>query len=220
MWLIFFCVLFFFLNVNLPSVSFIQNSSNKNIRTDLPKPKNEKLIDLDNFAFTINSPVCENEKEIPVITVINSAPDNFDQRQAIRDTWANPTGDLKHVFLLGETTEELFKTIFEEHQQYGDIVQGNFIDSYRNLTYKHVMGLKWANQYCPNAEFILKTDDDVFINIYQLKDLVRKRLSRENDSISCFVHDKLEIMRDVSSQWYVSKQEYAGTHYPATCSGT
>lgn len=39
--------------------------------------------------------------------------------------------------------ESLQNAINEESERYHDLVQGNFVDSYRNLTYKHVMGLKW-----------------------------------------------------------------------------
>jgi len=27
------------------------------------------------------------------------------------------------------------------------------------------MGFKWATEFCSNAHFILKTDDDVYVNI-------------------------------------------------------
>lgn len=184
------------------------------------KRTNEKLIDLDNFTYIINSPVCENGEELPVIIVISSAPDNFQKRQAIRNTWGKPTDYLKHVFLLGKTRENLHERILGEHKQYGDIVQGNFIDAYKNLTYKHVMGLKWASQYCPNAKFILKTDDDVFVHLYGLKELLGKRLLREKDLISCLINKKLRVLRNVSSKWYVSKKEFARDFFPIYCSGT
>ena len=32
-------------------------------------------------------------------------------------------------------------------------------------TYKRIMGYKWASIYCSNTNFILKTDDDVYVNI-------------------------------------------------------
>lgn len=199
--------------------NYLQNISNK-IKKDLNKikPEKEKLVDLNNFKFKINSPVCESD-EISVITVISSAPNNFHKRQAIRNTWGKPTDYLKHVFLLGETTEELFKNILEEQKQYSDIVQGNFIDAYRNLTYKHIMGLKWANRCCPNAKFVLKTDDDVFVHLYELKELLDKRLSSEKDLVSCLVNKNMPVLRDGSSKWYVSENEFKGSVYPVYCSG-
>ncbi len=54
------------------------------------------------------------------------------------------------------TSEEDLKAIQEEHQLYGDIVQGSFLESYRNLTLKAVMGLKWVTTYCSNAKYVIK----------------------------------------------------------------
>ncbi len=39
---------------------------------------------------------------------------------------------------------------------------------YRNLTYKHIMGLKWVSTHCSNAHTVVKVDDDTFVNIFQL----------------------------------------------------
>ncbi len=51
---------------------------------------------------------------------------------------------------------------------YGDLVQENFIDSYRNLTLKTLMGIRWASIHCSNAKFVVKIDDDVIINPFYL----------------------------------------------------
>ena len=40
-----------------------------------------------------------------------------------------------------------------------------FQDIYYNLTLKTVMGLKWTSIYCNQAKYIMKTDDDIFVNI-------------------------------------------------------
>jgi beta-1,3-galactosyltransferase 1 len=57
--------------------------------------------------------------------------------------------------------------IEEENKKFKDIVQGQFIDSYRNLTNKGVMGYKWISEHCMNAEIVLKVDDDAFVNFFK-----------------------------------------------------
>ena len=59
----------------------------------------------------------------------------------------------------------LYLQIVEEYRTHGDIIQEDFVDSYMNLTLKTIMGIKWAQNYCSKASFILKTDDDIFVNI-------------------------------------------------------
>ena len=41
--------------------------------------------------------------------------------------------------------------IVAENARHGDLVQGDFHDSYHNLTYKHIMALDWAVSFCPQA---------------------------------------------------------------------
>ena len=47
-------------------------------------------------------------------------------------------------------------------------MQGGFRDTYRNLSYKNILGKLWASQFCAQAEFIVKTDDDQFVDLYEV----------------------------------------------------
>ena len=60
----------------------------------------------------------------------------------------------------------------KENVQHADIVQGNFVDSYRNLSYKATMGNLWVSEFCEQAEFVVKTDDDMFIDLFEVSDLL------------------------------------------------
>lgn len=46
-----------------------------------------------------------------------------------------------------------------------DIVQGDFIDSYVNLTVKYSLGLKYAAYYCNNTRYVLMIDGDYSLNV-------------------------------------------------------
>ena len=58
--------------------------------------------------------------------------------------------------------------IRNESETHHDIVQGIFLDTYKNLTYKTVMGHMWASRFCPQAEFVVKADDDIYLDLYAL----------------------------------------------------
>jgi len=65
--------------------------------------------------------------------------------------------EVRLAFLFGRLTsvvggEEALAT---ESDQYGDIVQGNFDDNYRNLTVKSLTCLDWVINYCPSAQLVL-----------------------------------------------------------------
>jgi hypothetical protein len=44
---------------------------------------------------------------------------------------------------------QLQAAVEKEFAQYKDLVQGNFIDSYFNNTWKTALGLRWAVEHCP-----------------------------------------------------------------------
>jgi len=63
----------------------------------------------------------------------------------------------------------------EESLHYSDIIQEGFVDSYNNLTLKSVMMLKWVLSNCHSVRYIMKTDDDMFVNINNLVRLLKLR---------------------------------------------
>jgi len=48
------------------------------------------------------------------------------------------------------------------------IVKADFQDSYRNLTYKAMSALSWISRHCNNTRYVLKTDDDAYVNMRAL----------------------------------------------------
>ena len=76
------------------------------------------------------SNLCKVSGQFVFIYVLSSI-ENIQKRQLIRQTWANNI-DIRVGFIIGQTNESVYKKIIEkEYNQYGDLIQGNFIDSYR-----------------------------------------------------------------------------------------
>ena len=74
------------------------------------------------------------------------------------------------MFCTGSTLDEnIQRSLEEESQEYGDLVQGDFLDNYYNLSYKAIMGNLWVAEFCSQAEFLVKTDDDMFVDMYEVK---------------------------------------------------
>lgn len=87
---------------------------------------------------------------------------------------------LRRVFLLArqpqhqDDADREARALRDEGRRFKDIVQGDFVEAYRNLTYKHTMGLLWATRYCPQARLVIKMDDDIVVDLYQFVDVVKK----------------------------------------------
>lgn len=106
-----------------------------------------------------------------------------------------------------------------ESLHYKDIIQKNFIDSYSNLTLKTLMGFEWIHKFCPQATFVMKTDSDMFVNVYYLIKLLRKRKSTiQLYTGSIKINEK--PIRNPDIKWYISEEEYPENIYPPFCSGT
>ena len=94
-----------------------------------------------------------------IVFLVKSALPNFERRLAIRQTWgkekqfSNVT--IRRVFLLGKSSDDhiLQNKLDEEDSKYEDLVQADFIDSYKNLTLKTMSGLKWSVERCSRARY-------------------------------------------------------------------
>lgn len=155
----------------------------------LNENEENRLLDMNDFRFLKNSSgTCQANDPVNLIAFVHTSLANFRRREIIRKTWASrePAQEvkLKIVFLVGLTGDRLIQQqVDDESAQYEDIVQGNFLDSYRNLTYKHLMGYKWVLKFCPTAKFVMKVDDDAFVDIYRVV-YVLNELSNEKSRTS------------------------------------
>ncbi|XP_038656894.1 beta-1,3-galactosyltransferase 5-like [Scyliorhinus canicula] len=156
-----------------------------------------------------------------LVLLVTSAQDQLVARSAVRQTWGRVrTAHGQRVvtyFLLGYSREHQ-EQLQKESSLHKDIIQKNFTDSYYNLTLKVLMGLEWVNRFCPSVSFVMKTDSDMFVNV----DYLTKLLLRMNHTniFTGFIMRNFGPIRDISSKWYVSEQEYPQEKYPPFCSGT
>ena len=93
----------------------------------------------------------------------------FDNRQAVRQTWAKVAKEQYNVsvyFAIALSTDENINThIKSEANNHSDIIQFSFIDDYYNLSLKVVSIFRWVSLKCPKLKYVLKSDDDAIVNI-------------------------------------------------------
>ncbi|XP_014676210.1 PREDICTED: beta-1,3-galactosyltransferase 5-like isoform X2 [Priapulus caudatus] len=190
-----------------------------------------RLINLTNFSFVIDSDVCGGGNgseggggDVFLLILVHSAPGNAAERTAIRQTWGYATDNygvrVRTAFLLADPrSERMQRELVGEAARHGDIVQGNFVDSYRNLTYKLMMGMKWAAARCARAQFVLKSDDDVFVDTFAIVRMLRETYAGRGDLLLCNVWTGMPPVRDAASKWYLSPDEFADAEFKPYCSG-
>lgn len=109
--------------------------------------------DVQEFEYLISKPECSRNSSAPyIVMLINSSPTQFERRAACRDTWTHSDDRaLTYFLMVSVQSHSLQKKIDAEEAQY-DILQGNFLDSYHNLTYKHTMAMEWFSENCPEVK--------------------------------------------------------------------
>ncbi|XP_064463993.1 beta-1,3-galactosyltransferase 1-like [Ornithodoros turicata] len=153
-----------------------------------------------------------------LLVAIASAPSNFDRRSAIRKSLPG-SSRVQVVFLIGESrSPELTRETIIEATDKRDVVIGPYADTYRNLTLKTVHGLLWSHRTVrPN--YVLKTDDDCFVNLCVLLELLQKRGDSPRPLYVGNMRWESKVIRDPSSRWFVPEHVLHATQYPPYGSG-
>lgn len=159
--------------------------------------------------------------DIFLLIMVASHHPNIKARTTIRSTRGGVHQhkglNIKTIFVFGTHTDRnLNKQVQQEMDLYGDVVQADFTDKYHTLTNKTMVGLQWILRYCPQAKFVLKTDDDAF-NVPQR--YVDYLIDTHLDILvggHCFT--KMPT-RSPCSKYYIPESMYPNYHYPTYCSG-
>ncbi|CAG5127535.1 unnamed protein product [Candidula unifasciata] len=194
----------------------------------------EKIIHSDNFEYIIRPRVTCSGQEIELAICVVISHDNHAGRSVIRRTWGSYANDPKNkavlVFFVGSEDKESAterrwvrrSRLQEEASIFGDILQENYIDSYRNLSLKSVSILRWVKTVCPKTKYILKVDDDMYVNIPFLMTTMQEFVT-ESSPPSAFIIGSMQVnalpKRDPSSKWYTSYSVFQEERYPDYVSG-
>lgn len=166
-----------------------------------------------------------------VVIVILSARKHFMERHLIRQTYGskksiNNIQILAVVFMLGSSDESGreqvdFKRLEAEREQFNDLIMGDFVDTYRNLTRKSIMAYEWLTTFCQEAQIVVKTDDDVLVNVFKLtEELNALSLAQLQAPIFwCAVHYNETAITDVKSQFRILPNEFPHNIFPDHCAG-
>ncbi|XP_078320415.1 beta-1,3-galactosyltransferase 1-like isoform X2 [Crassostrea virginica] len=168
------------------------------------------------------SPSCINNGEnVFLLIMVPSTASNFAQRNAIRKTWghiSNIPPIVKLKFVLGKThTSQLQDFVLTENLLYNDIIIEDVPEKYENLTQKSTAILRWTVSNCPRVRYLLKIDDDVFLNLPRLLKYLSKH-PQTNTVLGCLVSHSSPF-RSIFSKWRVSWDQYNEEEYPEYISG-
>ena len=156
-----------------------------------------------------------------ILILVISEPSHQDQRAAVRHTWASlrsPYRSLhtKVTFVVGDSGDDNLKEqVRHEHDETHDVLQVDVTDTYQTITAKILAALHWSVQFCSSADYIFKTDDDIFVNI---PSLVKTVGSFKKTNVIFGVDIGYAPVRR-TGKWALSVEQYPFDHLPLYLSG-
>ncbi|XP_056125754.1 beta-1,3-galactosyltransferase 2 [Rhinichthys klamathensis goyatoka] len=174
-----------------------------------------------NYHYILDEPdKCQQNPFL--VLMVPVAPHQVEARNAIRSTWGNESTvqgkAVMTLFLVGLTggsdSEKAQQQLEEESRQHGDLLQSNFVDSYFNLTIKTMVIMDWLATRCPQANFSMKVDSDMYLNMENLMTLLLAPNTPRQNYITGMVMWDRPVVRNKNSKWYVSEELYPEPKYP------
>ncbi|XP_033632088.1 beta-1,3-galactosyltransferase 1-like [Asterias rubens] len=192
--------------------------------------QNKEHVNPHNFKLRLDEPMACVDVEsgtpkcVVLLVLISTVHANYGRRQAIRETWGSPKKlaglHVVTLFLLGNTSNINFeKRIIEESSHYHDLLLEDFTDTYKNLTLKTMMAMKWASTHCPQASFVMKTDDDMYVSYRNILNYIMVSNAPDTNLAFGLVLAGQAPVRDKRSKWYMSEELFSGDVYPPWLSG-
>ncbi|XP_052797517.1 beta-1,3-galactosyltransferase 1-like [Mya arenaria] len=232
------CILILFLVTTFlqeENTAFV-SSLKKNLATYKYYKFNWNKVNIITTNFTIKGEqVCANEVPFLLI-IVPSMPADRSERNSIRNTYGSyskvhgrpnakkQTGSFKDgyiqlIFMMGKAEEKNTDIMLKkESDLYGDIVQADFEESYPNLTLKILSALKWMMQFCKKAKFVLKIDEDAFVNIPLLVKFLKSNPPERKGTVYGHIYSNSSPVQR-RGRWKVPFESYPLDYYPSYAAG-
>ncbi|KAM4750439.1 beta-1,3-galactosyltransferase 5-like isoform 1-T2 [Anableps anableps] len=177
-------------------------------------PRNYRFIMDDTLTCKTTSPF--------LILMVPVAPAEWATRDIIRRTWGGKK------IILGQLVETIFivglpggydankqqERLKQESEQYRDLIQSNFQDSYRNLTIKTMVMLEWLAQHCGKASFVIKIDSDMLLHVNNLVTLLLELKTPKENYMTGLVWWHSPVLRNPFNKFYMPHSVIAEPEYP------
>ena len=119
-------------------------------------------------------------KDRRMVTFIKTGRGNMKQRELIRELVNTLGKGIQPYFVIGLGSDD----IQDEIDKHGDLIEGDFLDTYENLPLKTMLGYQFAVHNCANVDLFFYQDDDIFM---RFDEFLEKNITPSRDVKSPFM---------------------------------
>ncbi|XP_056266324.1 beta-1,3-galactosyltransferase 5-like [Pseudoliparis swirei] len=175
-----------------------------------------------NYRYIMDdTPTCNTETPFLVL-MVHTATGAAAARDAIRETWGSEKlvlgRSVETVFVLGlpggPDAERQQEELRQENRQHRDLVQSDFLDSYRNLTIKTMMMLEWLAARCGAASYAMKIDSDMLLHVRNAVRLLLDPGTATDAYLTGLVWWHSPVLRNPFNKFYMPRSAVAEPEYP------
>lgn len=158
-----------------------------------------------------------------LVIFVKSRVESSGLREIIRNTWAHTHAiekwSIATIFLVGKSDSKyLNRNLQNEGRDKQDLLVGDYIDDYQNLTAKSVSGLQWFTNECLDAKNYLSVDDDVFPDLPLILGFLNKNENSQVE-LACLYNYIQHARVTRKGKWQTSWESYGKEFYPVYCEG-
>ena len=74
------------------------------------------------------------------------------------------------------------------------------------------MLLKWFTENCADTQYVMKTDDDMYINLVKLQEVVQS--AEDPQLLTGMLNQKSRPITDTKSKWFAPRYMFTSNTYP------
>ena len=191
-----------------------------------------QILNRKNVEILLRPPDCSPHTRL--VLLVSSGHDNSGARSVWRRRLSEVTGPAQPdsprlVFLVSSCPQgaRCEADLSREHDLHGDILHTSLEDGHRRLGYKILSGYIWTHLWCGEASHVVKTDDNVLLDIPALLS-VTLSAGRSPDGLSVLCgcgppHRNMKTLRSSSPRmlgnWSVPRSQMEADIIPDFCAG-